>query len=65
MELKLVIRTVGNRILCGIRGWSNKFHHSPLSAFHYLTCQGTELCCKLRKAGTKSYEKNRLNAFLP
>lgn len=64
MELKLAIRAAGNRILCGIRGRSNKFCHSPPSALHYLTYQGTELCCKLRKAEAKSYESNNFNAFL-
>lgn len=61
----LVSRVAGNSILCGIRGRSNKFHHSSPSAVHYLNCQETELCCKLRRAEAKSYEKNRFNAFLP
>lgn len=60
-----MIGVAGNRILCGIRSRNNKFGHSPPSALHYLTCQGTKLCCKLRKAEAKSYENNNFNAFLP
>jgi len=59
----LVSRTAGSRLLCGIRGQNNQFHHSPPSAVHNLICQWTELCYKLRKSEAKSHEKLRLSAF--